>query len=74
MLYLLPKMRAKRIIQVVVVRIVDPVSVELDLAVVEVEVRSVVEGSIGIRIFASVHLCHQNLNMVSIGNRACFYS
>lgn len=34
---------------VVLVRIADPVRVELNLAVVEVEVRSVVEANIGIR-------------------------
>ena len=35
---------------VVVVGIVEPVRVELDLAVVEVEVRGVIEADIGIRI------------------------
>ncbi|MBI2627717.1 hypothetical protein HYW72_02170 [Candidatus Nomurabacteria bacterium] len=37
---------------VVLVRIVDRVRVELDLAVVEVEVRSVVEVDTGIRILS----------------------
>ena len=49
---------------IVLVGVVAPVRVELDLTVVEVEVRGVIEADIGIRITVSVHLCHQGLNMV----------
>ncbi len=45
---------------VVLVRIVNRVRVELDLAVVEVEVRTVVEADTGIRIIAFAHPCHQS--------------
>lgn len=38
---------------VVVVRVVDPVRVELDLAVVEVEVRGIEEVAVSIWIFAT---------------------
>jgi hypothetical protein len=41
---------------IVLIGIVDPVRVELHLAVVEVEVRRVAEVVIGIRIFALIHL------------------
>jgi len=54
---------------VVVVRIVEPVRVELDLAVVEVEVRGVIEANIGIRIFVFVHPSHQSLKVFLVGNK-----
>lgn len=40
---------------IVVVGIADPVRVELDIAVVEVEVRRVVEANIGLRNLPFVH-------------------
>ena len=43
---------------VVLVGIVEPVRVELDLAVVEVEVRGVIEADISIRIFVLAHPSH----------------
>lgn len=46
---------------IVVVRVVHPVRVELDLAIVEVQVRGVVEPAIGIRIIAPVRLRHRAL-------------
>lgn len=46
---------------IVVIGIVDPVRVELDLAIIEVEVRRVVELTIGIRIFVFAYLSHWNL-------------
>lgn len=46
---------------VVVVGIVDPVSVELDLAVVEVEVRRVREAVVIVGIIASTHPWHRTL-------------
>jgi len=58
---------------IVVVRIVDPVSVELDLAIVEVEDRRVRKGAIGIRIIVFIHLCHQNLNIILTGNKVYSY-
>jgi len=58
---------------IVVVRVVDPVGVELDLAVVEVEDRSVRKRAIGIRIIVFIHLCHQNLNMILTGNKIYSY-
>ena len=54
---------------VVVVRIVDPVRVELDLAVVPVEVRGVIEASIGIRIFVFAYPYHQSLKVSLVGNK-----
>ena len=54
---------------VVVVRIVEPVRVELDLAVVEVEDRGVIEADIGIRRIVPTHPCHQSLKVVLIGNK-----
>ena len=50
---------------VVVVGIVDPVRVELDLAVVELEVRRLREVAIGIRNFAFVRPCHQTSSFTS---------
>ena len=50
---------------VVVVGVVVPVGVELDLAVVEVEVGRLGEVAIGLRIIALIHLCHQALNFTS---------
>ncbi len=54
---------------VVVVRIRHVVRVELDLVVVEVEVRGLVEADIGIRIFVSTHPCHRSLKVVLVGNK-----
>ena len=51
---------------IIVVRIVDPVRVELDLAVVEVEVRSVREITVGVRIIAFVRLCHQTAKVTAL--------
>ncbi len=45
---------------IVAVRIVEPVRVELDLAVVEVEDRGVIEADIGIRRIVPTHPCHQS--------------
>jgi len=39
----------------VVIRVVNPVGVELELVVVEVEDRGVHELAVGIRIFAFIH-------------------
>lgn len=50
---------------IVVVGIVEPVGVELDLAVVEVEDRRVREVAIGIRNIASAHPGHQTLSFTS---------
>lgn len=49
----------------VVVRVVNEVRVELDLAVVEVEVGRLGKVAIGLRIIAPIHLCHQALNFTS---------
>lgn len=46
----------------VVVRVVNEVRVELDLAVVEVEVGRLGEVAIGLRIIVLIHLCHQTLS------------
>lgn len=54
---------------VVVVGIVEPVRVELDLAVVEVEVRGVIEAIIGIRIFVFARPSHQSLKVFLVGNK-----
>ena len=59
---------------VVVVRIVEPVRVELDLAVVEVEVRGVIEANIGIRIFVFAHPSHQSLKVFLVGNKVRSHS
>lgn len=47
---------------IVVVGIAHPVRIELDLAIVEVEVRSVVEANIVVRIIAFAHLRHRKLS------------
>lgn len=44
---------------IVVVRVAHPVRVELDLAIVEVEVRGVVEPVIVVRIIAFAHPYHR---------------
>ncbi len=49
----------------VVVRVVNEVRVELDLAVVEVEVGRLGKVAIGLRIIALIHLRHQTLNFTS---------
>ena len=59
---------------VVLVRIVDVVRVELDLVIVEVEVRSVIEANIGIRIIVFVRLCHRSFKLFLVGNKAVYYS
>ena len=59
---------------VVLVRIVDVVRVELDLVVVEVEVRSVTEADIGIRIFVFVHPCHRSFKLFLVGNKTVYHS
>ncbi len=59
---------------VVRVGIAEPVRVELDLVVVEVEVRGVVEAIIGIRIFVFTRPCHQSLKVVLAGNKAQSHS
>jgi len=50
---------------IVVVGVVNPVRVELDLVVVEVEVGGVVEIVIGIRIIALIHLFSPPLDFLS---------
>ena len=52
----------------VVVRIVEPLRVELDLAVVEVDVRRVREAIAIARISAYVRQCHWNLKVISVEN------
>ena len=59
---------------IVVVGIVDIVRVELDLVVVEVEVRSVIEANIGIRIFVFVHPCHRSFKLFLVGNKVVYHS
>lgn len=59
---------------VVVVRIVEPVRVELDLVVVEVEVRGVIEADISIRIFVFAHPSHQSLKVFLVGNKVRSHS
>ncbi len=49
---------------IVLVRLVEPVRVELDLIVVEVEDRGVVETIVGIRIFAFTLPCHRSLKVI----------
>ena len=49
----------------VVVRVVDEVRDELDLAVVEVEVGRLGEAATGPRIIAPIHPCHQALSFTS---------
>lgn len=51
---------------IVVVRIVNPVRVELDLAVVEVEAGSVREIAVSVRIIASVRLCHRTAKFTAL--------
>lgn len=55
---------------VVLVGIVDPVVVELDLTVVEVEDRGVREVAISVRIIARVRPCHRNSKVILTGNKA----
>ena len=50
---------------VVLVGVVNPVGVELDLAVVEVEDRRVRENAISVRIIASAHPWHQTSRFTS---------
>ncbi len=59
---------------IVVVRIVEPVRVELDLAVVEVEDRGVIEADIGIRRIVLIRPCHQSSKVVLIGNKVQSHS
>ena len=59
---------------IVVVGIVEPVRVELDPVVVEVEVRGVVEAIIGIRIFVLTRPWHQSLKVILVGNKARSHS
>ena len=54
---------------ILLVLIVDPVRVGLDLVVVEVEVRRVVEANIRIRSFVSVYPWHRNLKVFPVGNK-----
>lgn len=54
---------------IVVVGIVEPVGVELELAVVEVEDRRVLELAISIRIIVFTHPRHQSLRVVLVGNK-----
>ena len=54
---------------IVVVGIVEPVGVELELAVVEVEDRRVLELAISIRIIVFTHPCHRSLKVVLVGNK-----
>ena len=55
---------------VVVVGVADPVRVELDIAVVEVEVRRVVEANIRLRIFAFARPRHRSSKAILAGNEA----
>lgn len=50
---------------IVVVRVVEPVRVELDLAIVEVEVGSVREIAISIKLIAPVRPYHQTAKFTS---------
>lgn len=50
---------------IVLVGIAHPVRTEPDLAIVEVEVRGVVEPVIAVRIIAFAHLCHHPLSTYS---------
>ncbi len=59
---------------VVLVGIVNPVRVELDLAVVEVEVRRVVEANIRLRKIVFARPWHRSSKAVSAGNKAPFRS
>ena len=59
---------------VVRVGIVEPVRVELDLVVVEVEDRGVIEAIIGIRIFVFTRPCHQSLKVIPVGNKVQSHS
>ncbi len=59
---------------VVVVGIVDPVGVELDIVVVELEVRGLREVAIGIGKFAFVRPCHQTSNLTSRWKRNYMFS
>jgi len=49
----------------VLVRVVDPVRVELDLAVVEVEVGRVREVAISVRLIASARPYHQTVKFTA---------
>ena len=55
---------------IVVVGIAVPIRVELDLAVVKVEVRSVIEANARIRIFVSARPRHRNSKAFLAGNEA----
>lgn len=55
---------------VVLVGVVEPVGVELDLAVVEVEDRRVREVAIGVRNIVPVRPCHQTLSFTSCWKQA----
>ena len=59
---------------IVVVGIAHPVRVELDLTVVEVEVRGVVELAIGVQIIAFACPCHRKLSLKKSGFLPEFYS
>jgi len=57
---------------IVSIGIVNPVGIELDVAVVEVEVRRVVKLTIGHRIIAFIHPSHRRLNYIIFSS--VFYS
>ena len=59
---------------IVLVGIVEPVHVELQLVVVEVEDRGVSEALIVVRIIVFVCPSHRNLKLVFVGNKTISYS
>jgi hypothetical protein len=59
---------------IVGVHVVTRVRVSLDLAVVEVEVRHVIETIVGIRKIVFVHPSHQSLNALLTGGKVRSYS
>ena len=59
---------------IVVVGIVDIVRVELELVVVEVEVRGVIEAIIVVRRIVFAHPCHQSSKVILVGNKTPYHS
>ena len=47
---------------IVLISVVEPIGIELDLAIVEVEDRRVRKGAIGLRIIIPIYQCHRVLS------------